>query len=85
MVAMITDGKEEVHQDWYFTFAPDHSHPNQYVKFHGTFMGTRRKMLSVYGQRWSGQYDHNEIIAMRRKYKMTEHLPTPAELGIARG
>jgi hypothetical protein len=83
MIMVMNDhGIEEKLQDWFFTFGQDHAHPNSYVKFKGTFMGARRRMLSIYGQRWSGQYDKREIEDMARKYRITEYVPSKAELGI---
>ena len=50
----------EVGQYWYFTFGFGQQYQNMFVKIYGTDEGARRKMVKVFGQKWSMQYSELE-------------------------
>lgn len=61
--------KTEVHQDWFFTFGPGQKYPNRYVRIFGTYGSTREEMFDMFGEKWSMQYESEEII---KKHGLTE-------------
>lgn len=61
--------------DWIFTFGPVHVHPvtgaslrDHYVRIHGTWVEARRRMLSMFGQKWSHQSPGAKAADYEREY-----------------
>lgn len=61
--------------DWIFTFGPVHVHPvtgaslrDHYVRIHGTWVEARRRMLSMFGQKWSHQSPSTKAADYEREY-----------------
>lgn len=49
--------QEEKEQNWYFTFSVnDECYSKNYAKFWGTKDTSRKKMVSLFGDKWSFQY-----------------------------
>jgi hypothetical protein len=71
-------------QDWLFTFGAEHyldGTPlrSRYVRFHGTYMEARLKMIAALGRAWCAQYPTEEAAGVER-YGLTELiLPDPTE------
>jgi hypothetical protein len=54
-----------VERDWFFTFGSGHSYHGEsleraYVRFHGTWLEARQKMVDAFGKAWSHQYPSEE-------------------------
>lgn len=45
---------------YYFTFGVGQPNAGHYVKFFGTYEGTRKKMFEEYGNIWAFQYSEDE-------------------------
>jgi hypothetical protein len=87
--ALFTDGplpEPERPRDWIFTFGCGHHLDNpwkplgrRFVRIHGTYAGARAAMVSVFGIRWSHQYESEEAAGVA-EYGYTElALPEPRE------
>jgi hypothetical protein len=71
-------------QDWFFTFGSGHTWHGEpvgdfFVRINGTAMAARRRMVAVFGDRWSHQYTSEEAAGVQR-FGLTE-LVVPAGLG----
>jgi hypothetical protein len=71
-------GDPHEERDWIFTFGHGHYHPitgeplvRRFVRVHGTWLGSRQKMLALFGQKWSMQYPTEDDAGVA-EYDMTE-------------
>jgi hypothetical protein len=71
-------------RDWFFSFGPDHVHPQTgeslagcVVRIHGTRESSRVAMFNAFGPHWSWQ-SSTAAEAGVMKFKMRE-IPMPAE------
>lgn len=79
-------GDAEEPRDYVFTFGAEHTYGikpmrDRYVRFHGTYMEARLKMIAVFGVRWCAQYDSEEDAQVER-FQLIEFIPpdnTPQE------
>lgn len=56
-------------KNYYFTFGQNHIHPltgesmkDYYIKLKGTYNSTREIMLSIFGLKWSMQYNEKDFL-----------------------
>lgn len=72
---------DDIHRvdDWVFTFGPVHVHPvtgaplrDRYIRIHGTWVEARRRMLMMFGQKWSHQSPGVKAAEYEREYGNTE-------------
>jgi hypothetical protein len=65
------DPNEE--REWVFTFGSAHHHPTtgeplarRFVRIKGTWLSARKRMLALFGQKWSMQYDSAAAAGVER-------------------
>lgn len=55
-------------EKYYFTFSIAHPFHKYYVEVIGGLAETRKKMISVFGDRWAFQYTKEEIDTLKQKH-----------------
>lgn len=81
MITVSADLAQRI-DDWLFTFGPDHVHPvtgealrDRYVKIRGSWLHSRQRLISMFGIRWSSQYDSSFELVLETRYGGTELPP----------
>lgn len=71
-------GDPDEEREWIFTFGGGHTHPitgeslmNRFVRLRGTWLGSRKKMVELFGQKWSMQYPTEDDAGVGQ-FHMTE-------------
>jgi hypothetical protein len=57
---------------YYFTFGVSHPYGQYVVPVTGNYEESRRKMCSVFGTKWCGQYSEKDYQRLKDKYNYKE-------------
>jgi hypothetical protein len=59
---------------WYFTFGHGHEHFGKYIIIEGEFNEARKRMFSMFGSKWSMQYDEVKGKEIVEKWDLKSYL-----------